>query len=101
MTPLFVWIIDTKIIAPYEYRLKCQNFSTVAYLTPTTTNFKEQFVHYKHTELSLKAADDKICDIFPDFRRNKAWYFMRNVCQQTILMKHHALFSIFEKAANL
>ena len=27
------------------------------------------------------------------------WYFMRIVFQQTILMKYHALFFIFEKAA--
>ena len=35
------------------------------------------------------------------FKRNKEWYFMRMVCQQTILMKYHALFVIFEKEANL
>ena len=39
------------------------------------------------------AADDKFCE------KNKEWYFMRIVCQQTILMKYHALFVIFEKAA--
>ena len=55
------------------------------------------------THLNLKApittaADDKFCEIFPNFRK-KAWYFMRIVCQQTILMKYHALFVIFEKAA--
>ena len=33
------------------------------------------------------------------FDKNKVWYFMRIVCQQTILMKGHALFVIFEKAA--
>ena len=33
------------------------------------------------------------------FERNKEWYFMRIVCQQTILMKYHALFVVFEKAA--
>ena len=32
------------------------------------------------------------------FDKNKV-YFMRIVCQQTILMKDHALFVIFEKAA--
>ena len=31
--------------------------------------------------------------------KNKVWYFIRIVCQQTILMKYHALFVIFEKAA--
>ena len=35
---------------------------------------------------------------FPIFEKNKVWYFMRIVCQQTILMKYHALFVIFEKA---
>ena len=44
------------------------------------------------------AADGKFCDIFPTFRKNKVWYFMRIVCQQ-ILVKYHALFVIFEKAA--
>ena len=45
----------------------------------------------------MTAADDKFCDILI-FKKNKAWYFMRIVCQQTILMKYHALFVIFEKA---
>ena len=54
-------------------------------------------------QLTLKApittaADDNFCEIFPNFRKNKV-YFMRIVCQQTILMKYHALFVIFEKAA--
>ena len=30
---------------------------------------------------------------------NKVWYFMRIVCQQTILMKYHALFVIFKNPA--
>ena len=47
------------------------------------------------------AADDKSCDNFPLFRKNKAWYFMRIVCQQTILMKYHALFIILKKQQNL
>ena len=47
----------------------------------------------------MTAADNKFCDIFPNFQNNKVWYFMRIVCQQTILMKYHALFVIFEKAA--
>ena len=34
------------------------------------------------------------------FERNKEWYFMRIVCQQTILMKYHALIVISEKVAN-
>ena len=44
-------------------------------------------------------AGDKFCDIFPNFRKNKAWYYMRIVCQQMIFMKYHALFVIFEKPA--
>ena len=38
------------------------------------------------------AADDKFCDIFSNFRKIKA-------CWQTILMKYHVLFVVFEKAA--
>ena len=43
-------------------------------------------------ELTLKvpittAADDKICDIFTFFDKIKVWYYMRIVCQRTILMK--------------
>ena len=45
------------------------------------------------------AADDKIATSFLIFDKNKVLYFMRIVCQQTILMKYHALFVIFEKAA--
>ena len=33
---------------------------------------------------------------FPFFNKNKVWYYMRIVCQQT---KYYALFVIFEKAA--
>ena len=36
----------------------------------------------------------------PIFDKNKVWYNLRIVCQQTILMKYHALFVICEKAAN-
>ena len=42
------------------------------------------------------AADDKFRNIFPNIQINKEWYFMRIVCQ-TIRMKYHALFVIFEK----
>ena len=54
-------------------------------------------------ELTLKvpittAADDYFCDIFFIVQKNKVWYFVRIVCQQTILKKYHALFVIFEKA---
>ena len=38
---------------------------------------------------------------FPIFDKNKVWYYMRIVCLQTILMKYHALFVIFEKAAKV
>ena len=52
--------------------------------------------------LTLKApittvADDKIATTFSIFDKNKVWYYMRIVCQQTILMKYHGLFIIFEK----
>ena len=43
------------------------------------------------------AADNKFCNIFLNFRK-KVWYFIRIVCQQTILIKYHSLFGIFEKA---
>ena len=36
---------------------------------------------------------------FPIFDKNKVWYYMRIIWQQTILMKYHALFVIVEKAA--
>ena len=42
------------------------------------------------------ATDDKFCDIFLNFQKNKVWYYMRIVSQQTILMKYHALFVILK-----
>ena len=45
------------------------------------------------------AADYKFCNSFPKFWKNKVRYFMRIVCQQTILMKYHALF--LKKQQNL
>ena len=45
------------------------------------------------------ASDNKFCDIFPNLQKNKVWHFMRIVCQQTILMKYHAFFVSFKKAA--
>ena len=45
------------------------------------------------------AADDNFCDISLIFPKKNIRYFMRIVCQQTILMKYHALFVIFEKKA--
>ena len=65
--------------------------------------FKSLYYAYAISKfLTLKApittaADDKFWEIFPNFQKNKVWYFMRIVCQQTILMKYHALFVIFEK----
>ena len=47
----------------------------------------------------MTAADDKFFNIFWIFDKYKVWYNMRIVCQQTILMKYHALLVIFEKAA--
>ena len=57
-----------------------------------------------HQRLTLEApimtaTGDKLCDISPNSWKIKAWYFMKIVCWQTILMKYHALFVIFEKAA--
>ena len=47
------------------------------------------------------AADNKFfLTSFLIFDKNKVWYFMRIICQQTILMKYHALFVIFEKQEN-
>ena len=43
------------------------------------------------------AADDKFWDIFPNFRKKKIWYFVRIVCQQTILIVYHAFFVILKK----
>ena len=59
---------------------------------------------FKLIEFTLKtpittAADDKFCDNFLNFRKKKIEYFMRIVCQQTILLKYHALFVNFEKSA--
>ena len=60
----------------------------------------------KFLPLTLKApittaADDKFCDIFSNFRKNKVCYFMRIVCQQTILMIYHALFLFSKRRQNL
>ena len=52
-------------------------------------------------ELTLKAPITTAATSFPIFENNKVWYFKRIVCQQTILMKYHALFIIFEKQQNL
>ena len=35
------------------------------------------------------------------FEKNKEWYFMRIVCQQTILMKYHAYLLFLKKGQNL
>ena len=47
------------------------------------------------------AADDKFCDILPNFGKNKVSYFMRIVCWQTILIKYLAVCVTFEKQQNL
>ena len=47
------------------------------------------------------AANRKFWTSFLIFEKNKVWYFMRIVCQQTIPMKYHALFVNFEKAAKI
>ena len=67
---------------------------------------KDQYeLWYRHAKewLTLKAptttvADEKFCDIFPNFRTKIRWYFMRNLCHQTIFMKYQA-FLIIENAA--
>ena len=42
----------------------------------------------------------KLATSFLIFEKNyKVWYFLRIVCQLTILIKYHTLLSIFEKAA--
>ena len=46
----------------------------------------------------MTAADDKFAIFFLIFNKNKVWYYMRIVFQQTILLKYHALYIIFEKA---
>ena len=45
----------------------------------------------------MTAAEDKFCDIFPNFRKKIRYYISRE--SSAILMKYHALFVIFEKAA--
>ena len=45
------------------------------------------------------AAETNFATSIQIFETNKVWYFMRIVCQQTILMIYHALFVIFDKAA--
>ena len=46
----------------------------------------------------MTAVDDKFWEIFPKFEKIKVWYYIRIVCQQTILMKYNALFVILEIA---
>ena len=45
------------------------------------------------------AADNKFGDIFPNFRQKYGMILHED--QQTILMKYHALFVIFEKVAKI
>ena len=63
--------------------------------------------HYSMPVLTLKApittaADDNFCNIFTYFLQKVRYdrYIMRIGCQQTILMKYHALFVIFVKRQN-
>ena len=90
---------------PSGFRELCGILSGPTLFVSQCTHQIIQTLSYIIIELALKApittaTDDKFCDIFPYFRKkNKVWYFMRIVCQQTILMKYHALFVIFEKAA--
>ena len=58
---------------------------------------KGRFMSYSLTVKApiMTAADGKFCNILSNFEKNKVRYFMRIVCQQTILMKYHALFVIF------
>ena len=49
-------------------------------------------------QLTLKAPITTAADdIFSIYGKNKVRYFMLIVCQQTILMKHHALLLFSEK----
>ena len=40
------------------------------------------------------AADDTLCDIYPNFRKNKVWYFMRIVCRHFVIFEKAAKFEI-------
>ena len=67
------------------------------------TRMKNPIVHKGLTLKALitTAADNKFCNISPIFHKNMVWCYMTIVCQQTILMKYHALLVIFEKAAKI
>ena len=45
------------------------------------------------------ATDDIFCDIFSNFRKYKVWYSM--IFHETIFMKYHTLFVIFQKKQKL
>ena len=57
--------------------------------------------------LTLKAPESQLRQTtnfvtsFQIFEINKVWYLMRIVCQQTILMKYHALLLFLKKRLNL
>ena len=54
-------------------------------------------VIYKYDLNPYSATDDNF-KFLPLFQKNnKAWYFMRIVCWQTILMKYHTLFKSLSK----
>ena len=53
------------------------------------------FVNYLTLKAPITTADDKFCNIYPNFRKKKCVTFHEN----RLLMKYHSLFVIFEKAA--
>ena len=60
---------------------------------------KQMINNYIYQAPIRTAADDLFFDIFSIFEKNKVGYYMRIVCQQTMLTKHHALLLFSEKAA--
>ena len=78
------------------------DFSTNLKVLKVDLNFP---VKISKLDFTTTVADDKFCDSFPNYRKNKVWYFMKIACQQTILktilMNYHANFVIFETEAKL
>ena len=76
------------------------SFSVLGVAASTDTKRKEHSEQTLSLALTFKAPITTAAAVsFPIFDKNKVWYYMRIVCQQLILMKYHALFVIFEKAA--
>ena len=69
-------------------------FKICLQLNRVTYRFDFQTYPLKHQSLLQQTSN--FASSFLIFEKNKVWYFMRIVCQQTILMKYHALFIIFE-----